>query len=315
MTRRSVTLAALAAVTLGLALAAPGALPPARAQAPTPTLAPLVTPALGTFDPASVEDVDLREVPVLPDLTDTARAILLASLAQGRDPHAFIKVGDCMTEDPAFLYPLAEDEIVWGEYEDLQAVVEHYAQADENPFARKSQAAAGGFNAASVIDSLWANPEFCEAGESPLECELRLMNPAVALIMFGTNDVFYLDEAQFDYFLRSVLVETIDAGTLPVLSTFPLRPEFPEKTEVFNRIVVRAADDYGVPLINLWRALEPLPNQGVDPEDTTHLTSPEGNAAQFTDEALQTGFAVRNLLTLQALEGIVEQLGAAEEQR
>src|SRR5690606_4842883 len=314
MSQRRLTLAAaFAAIALGLAIVALSALPPARAQDdPTPTLAPLVPPVHGAFDPAPIVDVDLGAIPVVPEPRDTARALLLERIAQGRDPLAFAKVGDCMTEDPAFLYPLAEGEIEWGEYEDLQAVVEHYAQADENPFGRKSQAAAGGFNAASVIDSMWANPQFCEAGETPLSCELRLMNPAVAVIMFGTNDVFYLDEAQFDYFLRSVLVKTIEAGTLPVLSTFPLRPEFPEKTEVFNRIVARAAEDYDIPLINLWRALEPLPNQGVDPDDTTHLTSPEGGAAQFTDEALETGFAVRNLVTLQALEAVVQQVASSE---
>lgn len=306
MSQRRLTLAAaFAAIALGLAIVALSALPPARAQDdPTPTLAPLVTPVLGAFDPASIEDVDLSEIPIVPELSDTARALLLESIAQGRDPHAFAKVGDCMTEDPAFLYPLAEGEIEWGEYEDLQAVVEHYAQADENPFGRKSQAAAGGFNAASVIDSMWANPQFCEAGETPLSCELRLMNPAVAVIMFGTNDVFYLDEAQFDYFLRSVLVKTIEAGTLPVLSTFPLRPEFPEKTEVFNRIVARAAEDYDIPLINLWRALEPLPSHGIA-EDGFHLSGPLTSAGDFaTPENLKTGFPLRNLLTLQALDAV-----------
>lgn len=314
MKKHALVLTMLAALALGLALGAPGPHAPARAQDPTPTLAPLATPQMGSFAPASLEGVDLSELPIVPELSDTARAILLDGLARGRDPHAFVKVGDCMTEDPAFLYPLAEDGIVWGEYRALRAVLDHYAQAAENPFGRKSQAAAGGFNAASVLDSLWANPEFCEAGETPLSCELRLMNPAVALIMFGTNDVYYLDEAQFDYFLRSVLVETIANGTLPVLSTFPLRPEFPEKTGVFNRIVARAAEDYDIPLINLWRALEPLPHQGVDPDDTTHLTSPdEGTAAQFTDEALQTGFAVRNLVTLQTLERVIEALGAGDE--
>lgn len=300
MTKRAHLLAALAALLLAL-LARTGV----RAQDPTPTLAPPAEPVMGSFDPASVEDVDLSALPIIPALSDTARAILLDSLAQGRDPRAFAKVGDCMTEDPAFLYPLAEDEVIWGEYEALEATLDFYSEGNENPFGRKSQAAAGGFNAASVIDSLWANPEFCEAGETPLACELRLMQPSVALIMFGTNDVYYLDEAQFDYFLRSALVETITAGTLPVLSTFPLRPEFPEKTELYNRIVARAAEDYDIPLINLWRALEPLPHQGVDPDDTTHLTSPEaGSAAQFTDAALQSGFAVRNLLTLQMLEQI-----------
>lgn len=306
MTKRAHLLAAfaaLAALLLALLLALlPLAWTPVRAQAPTPTLAPPVTPVMGSFDPASVAGVDLSALPIIPELSDTARAILLDSLSQGRNPRAFAKVGDCMTEDPAFLYPLAGDEVVWGEYGDLQAALEFYSEGEENPFGRKSQAAAGGFNAASVIDTMWANPEFCEAGETPLACELRLMEPSVALIMFGTNDVYYLDEAQFDYFLRSVLVETINAGTLPVLSTFPLRPEFPEKTELFNRIAARAAEDYDIPLINLWRALEPLPHQGVDPDDTTHLTSPdEGTAAQFTEDALRSGFAVRNLVTLQML--------------
>lgn len=298
MTKRAHLLAAFA--TLAALLLAQT---PIRAQDPTPTLAPPATPVMGSFDPASVEDVDLSALPIIPELSDTARAILLDSLSQGRDPRAFVKVGDCMTEDPAFLYPLAGDEVIWGDYEDLQATLGYYAEGDENPFGRKSQAAAGGFNAASVIDTMWANPEFCEAGETPLACELRLMQPSVALIMFGTNDVYYLDEAQFDYFLRSVLVETINAGTLPVLSTFPLRPEFPEKTELYNRIVARAAEDYDIPLINLWRALEPLPHQGVDPDDTTHLTSPDaGTAAQFTEDALRSGFAVRNLVTLQMLD-------------
>jgi len=298
MTKRAHLLAAFA--TLAALLLAQT---PIRAQDPTPTLAPPATPVMGSFDPASVEDVDLSALPIIPELSNTARAILLDSLSQGRDPHAFVKVGDCMTEDPAFLYPLAGDEVIWGDYEDLQATLGYYAEGEENPFGRKSQAAAGGFNAASVIDTMWANPEFCEAGETPLACELRLMQPSVALIMFGTNDVYYLDEAQFDYFLRSVLVETMNAGTLPVLSTFPLRPEFPEKTELYNRIVARAAEDYDIPLINLWRALEPLPHQGVDPDDTTHLTSPDaGTAAQFTEDALRSGFAVRNLVTLQMLD-------------
>ena len=82
----------------------------------------------------------------------------------------------------------------------------------------ESQAAAGGFNTASILDSMWANPEFCEAGESPLSCEFRITQPSIALIMFGTNDVFYLDEAQYDYFLRSIIVETIRNGTLPIRS-------------------------------------------------------------------------------------------------
>ena len=217
-----------------------------------------------------------------------------------------------MTHNPYFLIPIGEGLYDLGDYQDLQTVVDYFADADLNSFARESQASAGGFNSASVLDSLWANPEFCEAGETPLECEFRAMQPSIALIMFGTNDVFYLDEQSFDYFMRSIVVETIQNGTLPVLSTFPHRPEFPEKSVLYNQIVAQVAQDYDVPLINLWLALEPLPNKGIDAEDTTHMTVPaSGEVCYFIGPNLEAGFTLRNLLTLQALEAV---LAAVEEE-
>lgn len=272
----------------------------------TPTLAPLDDPELGAFDPASVADITLADYPFVPEISENALAIYYAGLEQGNNPHAFAKVGDCMTDHPSFLIPVGEGEYDLGEYASLQTVIDHFITDEVNSFARKSQAAAGGFNSASILDSMWANPEFCEAGESPLSCEFRITQPSVALIMFGTNDVFYLDEAQYDYFLRSIIVETIRNNVLPVLSTFPMRPEFPDKSILYNQIVAKVAQDYDIPLINLWLALDPLPNQGIDPEETTHMTVPEsGFACYFIDENMAAGFTVRNLLTLQALEAVL----------
>jgi len=280
---------------------------------PTPTLAPLAEPVLGDFDPASIADIDLADYPVVPEISDQAKLLYQAAIDQGSNPHTFVKIGDCMTDNEFFMIPLGEEGYDLGEYSDLEPVIEQFIDGDLNSFSRKSQAAAGGFNSASILDSMWANPEFCEAGENPLTCEFRHMEPSVALIMFGTNDVYYLDEKQFDFFLRSIIVETIRHGALPVLSTFPNRPEFPEKAVLFNQIVVKAALDYDIPLINLWLALEDLPNQGVDPEDTTHLTEPEeGNAATFTETNLETGFVVRNLVTLQALDAVLKAVSAEE---
>lgn len=279
-------------------------------DAPTPTALPVADPVEGVLDEARVAAVDLYALPLVPEIGENALAIYANGLARGSDPRSFIKVGDCMTDNPYFLRPLGAGDYALGEYADLQPVIDHYAAGAENPFARLSQAAAGGFNAASLLDSLWANPEFCEAGETPLACELRLMQPSVALIMFGTNDVFYLDAAQFDYFLRGIVAETIRGGALPVLSTFPHRPEFPDKAVLYNQVVVRIAEDYDVPLINLWRALEPLPNQGVDPEETTHMSAPaSGAVCHFIGENLQAGFTVRNLLTLQTLDALLQAAG------
>jgi hypothetical protein len=280
------------------------------APGPTPTHVPLIDPVMGEFDPALVADVDLSALPVIPEIGEQAKLIYLDGLERGNNPHTFAKVGDCMTDDPNFLYPLGEGNYDLGDYASLQTVLDTFTDGDVNSFARKSQAAAGGFNTSSLLDSMWANPEFCQAGETPLSCEFNVMKPSVALIMFGTNDAYYLNEAQFDFFLRSILVETIRNGTLPILSTFPIRPEFPEKSALYNQIVAQAAQDYDVPLINLWRALDPLPDHGVDPVETTHMTAPEdGSAADFTAENLQTGFTVRNLVTLQTLDAVLQAVG------
>lgn len=289
---------------------------PAAAQGDAteePTLAPVVDPVLGEFDPASVESIDLTEIPILPEISAQARLVYEQGIAAGMNPAVFSKVGDCMTDTPFFLIDIGDGNYDLGEYEDLQPVIDQYTSSDINAFNRKSQAAAGGFNTASIVDSMWANPEFCDSGETPLSCEFRIAQPSVALIMFGTNDVQYLDASQFDFFLRSIVAETIRNGTLPVLSTFPTRPEFPEQTELFNKIVVKVAQDYDMPLINLSRALADLPDEGVDPVDTTHMTTPEDEqVAHFTDEALQSGFSTRNLLTLEALDAVMQAVSADE---
>lgn len=277
----------------------------ALAQDGPPT--PVPDPVLGELDLDAVAEIDLEAVPVIPEIEAGALALYRAALDAGRDPHVFAKVGDCMTDHPSFLMPIGEGDYDLGDYADLEPVIAAFRAGAIDPFGRKSQAAAGGFNAASILDSMWANPEFCESGETPLSCEFRLSNPSVALIMFGTNDVFYLDEAQYDFFLRSIIAETIRSHVLPIVSTFPVRPEFPDKSVLYNQIVVQAAADYGVPLINLWRALEPLPNQGIDPEETTHMTvPPDGAACVFIDANLQAGFTVRNLATLQTLGALLQ---------
>ena len=277
----------------------------ALAQDGPPT--PVPDPVLGELDLDAVAEIDLEAVPVIPEIEAGALALYRAALDAGRDPHAFVKVGDCMTDHPSFLMPIGEGDYDLGDYADLEPVIAAFRAGAIDPFGRKSQAAAGGFNAASILDSMWANPEFCESGETPLSCEFRLSNPSVALIMFGTNDVFYLDETQYDFFLRSIIAETIRSHVLPIVSTFPVRPEFPDKSVLYNQIVVQAAADYGVPLINLWRALEPLPNQGIDPEETTHMTvPPDGAACVFIDANLQAGFTVRNLATLQTLGALLQ---------
>jgi hypothetical protein len=163
---------------------------------------------------------------------------------------------------------------------------------------------------AGPLDATWADPKWCEGGESPAACEFRVAHPSVALIMFGTNDVGVTDAASYDFYLRGLIDQALDDGVLPLLSTFPTRPENPAKSLLLNQIVVRVALDYGIPLINLNRALEPLPHQGVNPTDTIHLSvPPDGRVDRLTRDELQYGFTMRNLVTLQALEAVLKGVG------
>lgn len=291
-------------------------LPPANTAAagdagPRPT-----APVLGSFDPAEVAGIRLLDTPVVPVVSASARMIYQAGLARGNNPRVFSKLGDCMTETSYFLTPFSLGAYELGEYQHLRGVIEHFARTparsassdgwEQDSFATPSLAAASGFNVAGPLDPTWANPEWCQAGESPLACEYRVARPSIALIMFGTNDTTYTEPAAYDYYLRTIVLQTLERDILPVLSTFPTRPENPDKSLLLNQIVIRVASDYDIPLLNLNRALEPLPHHGVNPDDTLRLLAPPDERVDIFDEAhLQAGFTVRNLVTLQALAAVL----------
>ncbi|MFZ4816676.1 MAG: hypothetical protein ACOYL5_19225 [Phototrophicaceae bacterium] len=275
----------------------------------------LPPPALDAFDPAAIADIDLAAVPILPLLTDGARVIFERGQTLGRNPRMFSKLGDCMTASEHFLLGFGTGDYDLGDNSELQPIVDYInaEPAESNAFTRPNLATEVGFTTISVMDSTWANKEVCEPNESPLGCELRVSNSAFALVMFGTNDVIYFDESTFDYFLRTLIVDTANAGVVPLLYTFPVRPEEPAKTIVFNQLIVKAAQDYDLPLVNLYTALESLPDQGVNLEDTLHLSLPDGiNASDFTEDYLQWGYPVRNLLTLQTMQALLTELGEIE---
>jgi hypothetical protein len=283
--------------------------PTSTGAAARPTL-----PTLGQFDAASVSTIKLADVPVVGPVSPAMREVYQAGLKQGNDPHVFAKLGDCMTENPYFLRPFATGQYDLGAYQSLKPTIDQFYGYptrgngwQKDSFATVGLASAGGFNVAAPLDATWSDPDWCQGGESPLTCEYRVSKPSIAIIMFGTNDVNYTDAATYNYYLRTIISETLDQNIVPILNTFPTRPEDPQKSLLLNQIVVKVAQDYGIPLVNLNRALEELPNHGVNPQDTTHLSTPaDGRVDMFSPANLQTGFTVRNLVTLQALDAVLK---------
>jgi len=266
---------------------------------PSPNYVTFEGIALGGYNPARVSGIDLMQVPVVARATGTARSIFLNGRAMGRDPHALAKVGDCSSEHWYFLKPFAWGRYDLGSYGNLQAVISHFGES----LAFDGEATHNGYNVNAVIAPEWANPAVCQQGESPLECEFRIHNSSIAVIMFGTSDLLVMTPYEFDYNLRRLVQKSIDAGVIPVLSTFPGNKGFWDRTLFFNKIVVRVAWDYDLPLINLWRALEALPNSGLE-ADGFHLGEPdvEANASNLANPAY--GYTVRNLVTLQSLDAV-----------
>lgn len=285
---------------------APAANPPAALPTPTPTIPPVLptptvpaAPAAPTARPTLGAD-GWKELPVIPTVSQTAREIYAQGQSLGRQPQAFSKVGDCESRTVWFLgdFDLGPQYYNLGPYAALQDTVDYY----QGSFGRLSQVARPGFTVASMLSPLWADRKECEPNESPLACEYRQHNPALALISVGTNDVARPDG--FEKNLREVIEQTIEAGIVPVLAT---KADNLEGNHHLNATIARLALEYDLPLWNFWRAVQDLPGQGLQ-EDRAHLTwSPN----DYADPAnLKRAWPVRNLTALQVLDALRQELSA-----
>jgi hypothetical protein len=242
--------------------------------------------------------LDWTELPVLPEFNERARSLYTVGLGLGNEPTAFSRVGDGEVASQWFLTAFAGPPASYdlGSYTDLASVVEYFHAA----IARNSQAARAGFNTARILDPAYADPEFCEAGESPLECELRLNQPSFALISLGTNQVW--SPEAFESGLRQIIEILLDHSVLPILST---KGDNLEGDQRINRIIVRLAQEYDLPLWNFWRSIQTLPDHGLQP-DQEHLT---WGPNDFSDpEAMSRAWPVRNLTGLQILHEVMTEL-------
>jgi len=243
--------------------------------------------------------VDLTTLPIVPVNLGRAAETYQRGRILGLEPHTVSKVGDCISDNQHFLSPFGLGRYNLGPYTYLQGVVDYFATS----WALDSLAAYDGLVTSAVLDPVFANPLACLPGETPLRCEYRVHRPSVAVIMFGAQDLLFTPAEQFDRNLRRIVHETIQAGVIPLLSTFPGNLERWDQSVRYNQIVAQVARDYDVPLMNLWLALEALPHHGLN-EDGRHLSLPLTDSGDLSPLNLQRGYPLRNLVTLQALNAV-----------
>ncbi|NVB82475.1 MAG: acyltransferase family protein [Kofleriaceae bacterium] len=235
-----------------------------------------------------------RHSPITPDVVAKLQAI--AAFGSQND-RVFAKVGDSITVEDDFLNCFDGGTIDLAGRADLSATVTYFMggnAAGSSPFARTSYAARGGTTAADVMNG----------SPSPLVKELTAITPRIEVLMFGTNEDRYgwsLDA--FGEQLWDVVDASIARGVIPVMSTIPANTGYPAadaRVPTFNRVVRAIAQGRGVPLVDLHRALEPLPNRGISSDGIHPSIAPSGGCI-LNATGLQYGYNMRNLLTLEVL--------------
>jgi hypothetical protein len=267
--------------------------------------APRAKPAVG----GRTQPVAAQSLPAPTSL----RAIAARGKTLGNRADVFAKIGDSLTAVPYVMYPIGWGTFNLHQHSALQPAADYFRNSivrdGNNSFINNSLAAHAGWTSADVLNHAKADPAHCFTGETPLSCELRLSKPAVALILFGTNDVSALSAAQYRENMQSIVRTTIDAGVIPVLSTIPPRMQFEGQCDAFNTILAEIAHEQHVPLSDYASAMKRLPNYGLS-DDGVHPSWPAGEfalAADFTETHLNSGYTLRNLMILQSLDAVWRQ--------
>ncbi|TAK14826.1 MAG: SGNH/GDSL hydrolase family protein [Anaerolineae bacterium] len=283
-----------ATATLGVASTGTIAPTSALSQEETATPFPSATPDWTPTPDARLRPQVWRGWPIVPEISQHAVDIYLAGVAAGNDPHSFTVIGDCQSQPEVFFGIYATERYYFGiGYDYLQDAVDYF----DGSFGRQSAAVEDGLSVASVFSPIWATHPECEGGESPLGCELRINNPNIAIVSLGTNWKPGA-EGTFDELLRDLVDALLAEQVLPILVT---KADNVEADNLLNQIMAQVAYDYDIPLWNFWRAVQHLPNQGLD------TTSSDG-LIYLAPEA----WDVKSFTGLQTLDAFLRAAGVYE---
>jgi len=230
----------------------------------TPSFTPSITPTYPPF--SSLKPFYWRDWQVNPDLSPEALSILRNAINNPNlDLHIFSKVGDCQMTSGTFL-----GGFVSGAYTIPDGFNETVTWFSDS-MSGESITAAIGLGVNSVLDPLFGLPagnKQCQAVETPLDCELRTRHPAVVLIAMGTNWIPH-GEASFEKYLRIVVDRVLATGALPILAT---KADNIEEDWKLDQAIAQVAYDYNLPLVNVWRSVQDLPNHGLVSPKNEYLT-------------------------------------------
>lgn len=181
----------------------------------------------------------------------------------------------------------------------------------------------------------WKGAEFGNEGSQTIRWAhenidkwLKRLNPEVALIMFGTNDLNSVEMDEYIEKMRLVVQRCLDNGTVVILSTIPPRDGFADKAAAYAEAVRKLAKQTKVPVIDYHsEILKRRPedwNGAMDKfslykdydvptllaRDGIHPSHPKKYQDDYSEEALKcSGYSLRNYLTLMKYAEALKELG------
>jgi len=288
-------------------------LPPEKKAVPTTTVSASASPvplAIIPFAPSDTATLEIpsatpdfcaslpknwwMDMPVVPKISHNVKVIYKKGQAMGADPTHISKVGDCQSIRQYFFGNFDDPQAYRiGPYDYLNPAIDYF----HGSFDRLSLAVKTGWNVASVLSPLNANPTLCGVNETPLECEYRIWNPSIAIISMETWTKNRPTDTYKEY-LRQIVQYSIDHGVVPILAT---KADNLEGDQSINASIACLARQYDVPLWNFWKEVQPLPDHGLL-ADGFHLTNDHNR--YDLKSAMQAAWPHRNLTALMAVDAV-----------
>jgi hypothetical protein len=232
-------------------------------------------------------------------------------------PGTFAQIGDSITFSAAYWSPLASAPKHMSP--DVNASY-RLVKARLKPEALRQKGPAFGNQGSMTIE--WARTNIAEW--------LSTMNPEVAVLMFGSNDVGQsVTVEQYESATREVVKACLANGTVVLLTTAPPQSARLETCLSFAGAIRRVAADLGVPLVDYGQeilARRPFDWDGASPafkndpagvydvltlicKDGVHPSNPQAFFNDFSEAGLASnGYGLRNYLTMIAYADVIREV-------
>jgi len=253
------------------------------------------------------EPSEADEAPILPDINALGGSLdsIAANSGGLLQANVVAVVGDRTVLPVGFLAPFGDADFLLEDIgAEVQSVLDTYLAGDvegQNSLSHIGAGVQNDLNASTLLNGSGA------CGNTPLVCELDTTQAAVIIVSVGYRDaVNGTDLAQFESDLRAIVDTATGRGVIPVLLTPYSRPELGDTMRDYADVVVRIATEKQVPLVNVWRMFNELPDGGLTGNDASIANA--GPDRLNGNTTTRFGENARNFYVLSTLRDILSRV-------